>query len=182
MARSSETNKSHPMEKLTPTFGVLVSSTKSWVWDCWWARKTSQCFKMANGSSCYGLIQPPSKEPSEWLKVHHLPIYELFPLPFCLPHYSSCPLSLFCSSPFPTFSVDLLLTKDRSLLITLRGSVKFMILLHKVWEKHPYHRNYLGFYTLDSHLLSPSVHGLLGIIWHTCYKEDCVVCFIFIII
>uniref|UniRef100_A0A8C5AJM6 Inter-alpha-trypsin inhibitor heavy chain H3 n=1 Tax=Gadus morhua TaxID=8049 RepID=A0A8C5AJM6_GADMO len=26
----------------------------------------------------------------------------------------------------------------------------------------PYHQDYLGFYTLDSHLLSPSVHGLLG--------------------
>ncbi|CAK6984460.1 inter-alpha-trypsin inhibitor heavy chain H3-like, partial [Scomber scombrus] len=59
-------------------------------------------------------------------------------------------------------NVDLHLTKDRSLMITLRGSVKFVILLHKVWAKHPYHRDYLGFYTLDSHLLSPSVHGLLG--------------------
>ncbi|KAM9859817.1 inter-alpha-trypsin inhibitor heavy chain H3-like [Aulostomus maculatus] len=62
--------------------------------------------------------------------------------------------------------VDLVLTKDRSLTITLRDSVKFVILLHKVWEKHPYHQNYLGFYTLDSHLLSPSVHGLLGQFYH----------------
>ncbi|XP_044204465.1 inter-alpha-trypsin inhibitor heavy chain H3-like [Thunnus albacares] len=59
-------------------------------------------------------------------------------------------------------NVDLLVTKDRSLTITLRDSVKFVILLHKVWKKHPYHRDYLGFYTVDSHLLSPSVHGLLG--------------------
>ncbi|XP_061780032.1 inter-alpha-trypsin inhibitor heavy chain H3-like isoform X2 [Nerophis lumbriciformis] len=59
-------------------------------------------------------------------------------------------------------NVDLLLTKDRSLTITLKDSVKFVILLHKVWKKHPYHRDYLGFYTLDTHLLSPSVHGLLG--------------------
>lgn len=58
--------------------------------------------------------------------------------------------------------MDILLTKDRSLMVTLKDSVKFVILLHKVWEKHPYHRDYLGFYTLDSHLLSPSVHGLLG--------------------
>ncbi|MBO6032273.1 MAG: hypothetical protein J6Q22_12600, partial [Prevotella sp.] len=63
-------------------------------------------------------------------------------------------------------NVDLLLTKDRSLTVTLRDSVKFVILLHKVWEKHPYHRDYLGFYTLDSHLLSPSVHGLLGQFYH----------------
>uniref|UniRef100_A0A667Z9B7 Inter-alpha-trypsin inhibitor heavy chain H3 n=1 Tax=Myripristis murdjan TaxID=586833 RepID=A0A667Z9B7_9TELE len=73
-------------------------------------------------------------------------------------------------SPLPSFSpsssMDLLLTKDRSLTVTLRDSVKFVILLHKVWEKHPYHQNYLGFYTLDSHLLSPSVHGLLGQFYH----------------
>ncbi|CAB1442358.1 unnamed protein product [Pleuronectes platessa] len=59
-------------------------------------------------------------------------------------------------------NVDLLVTKDRSLTVTLKDSVKFVILLHKVWEKHPYHQDYLGFYTLDSHLLSPAVHGLLG--------------------
>ncbi|XP_051931896.1 inter-alpha-trypsin inhibitor heavy chain H3a [Hippocampus zosterae] len=62
--------------------------------------------------------------------------------------------------------MDLLLTKDRSLAVTLKDSVKFVILLHKVWKKHPYHRDYLGFYTLDTHLLSPSVHGLLGQFYH----------------
>lgn len=65
-----------------------------------------------------------------------------------------------------SYSVDLLVTKDCSLTVTLRDSVKFVILLHKVWKKHPYHRDYLGFYTLDSHLLSPGVHGLLGTTWH----------------
>ncbi|XP_074527146.1 inter-alpha-trypsin inhibitor heavy chain H3-like [Halichoeres trimaculatus] len=63
-------------------------------------------------------------------------------------------------------NVDIALTKGRSLTVTLKDSVKFVILLHKVWEKHPYHRNYLGFYTLDSHLLSSSVHGLLGQFYH----------------
>ncbi|MEQ2229645.1 hypothetical protein ILYODFUR_020915 [Ilyodon furcidens] len=63
-------------------------------------------------------------------------------------------------------NVDVLVTKDRSLTVTLKGSVKFVILLHKVWKKHPYHRDYLGFYTLDTHLLSPSVHGLLGQFYH----------------
>uniref|UniRef100_A0A8C7ZFC1 Inter-alpha-trypsin inhibitor heavy chain H3 n=1 Tax=Oryzias sinensis TaxID=183150 RepID=A0A8C7ZFC1_9TELE len=59
-------------------------------------------------------------------------------------------------------------TKDRSLTVTLKDSVKFVILLHKVWKNHPYHRDYLGFYTLDSHLLSPAVHGLLGTTQHSC--------------
>ncbi|XP_008283653.1 inter-alpha-trypsin inhibitor heavy chain H3 [Stegastes partitus] len=63
-------------------------------------------------------------------------------------------------------NVDLLVTKDRSLKVILKDSVKFVVLLHKVWEKHPYHQDYLGFYTLDSHLLSPSVHGLLGQFYH----------------
>uniref|UniRef100_UPI0037E78B3C inter-alpha-trypsin inhibitor heavy chain H3-like n=1 Tax=Semicossyphus pulcher TaxID=241346 RepID=UPI0037E78B3C len=63
-------------------------------------------------------------------------------------------------------NVDVLLTKERSLTVTLKDSVKFVILLHKVWAKHPYHRDYLGFYTLDSHLLSSLVHGLLGQFYH----------------
>ncbi|XP_037535048.1 inter-alpha-trypsin inhibitor heavy chain H3 [Nematolebias whitei] len=63
-------------------------------------------------------------------------------------------------------NMDLLVTKDRSLTVTLKDSVKFVILLHKVWKKHPYHRDYLGFYTLDTHLLSPEVHGLLGQFYH----------------
>ena len=58
--------------------------------------------------------------------------------------------------------MDLQVTKDHSLTVTLKDSVKFVIILHKVWKKHPYHQDYLGFYTIDSHLLSPSVHGLLG--------------------
>ncbi|XP_063071037.1 inter-alpha-trypsin inhibitor heavy chain H3-like [Engraulis encrasicolus] len=63
-------------------------------------------------------------------------------------------------------NMDLQITKDRSLTVALKDSVKFVIMLHKVWKKHPYHQDYLGFYTLDSHLLSPSVHGLLGQFYH----------------
>ncbi|KAM7006926.1 LOW QUALITY PROTEIN: inter-alpha-trypsin inhibitor heavy chain H3-like [Tautogolabrus adspersus] len=69
-------------------------------------------------------------------------------------------------APLKGSNMDILLTKDRSLTVTLKDSVKFVILLHKVWEKHPYHRNYLGFYTLDTHLMSSSVHGLLGQFYH----------------
>uniref|UniRef100_A0AAZ3PG59 Inter-alpha-trypsin inhibitor heavy chain H3 n=1 Tax=Oncorhynchus tshawytscha TaxID=74940 RepID=A0AAZ3PG59_ONCTS len=61
---------------------------------------------------------------------------------------------------------DFAVTKDRSLTVTLRDSVRFVVILHKVWKQHPYHQDYLGFYTLDSHLLSPSVHGLLGQFYH----------------
>ncbi|XP_036415926.1 inter-alpha-trypsin inhibitor heavy chain H3-like isoform X2 [Colossoma macropomum] len=63
-------------------------------------------------------------------------------------------------------NMDLQVTKDRSLTVTLKNSVKFVIILHKVWKKHPYHQDYLGFYTLDSHLFSQRVHGLLGQFYH----------------
>lgn len=76
-------------------------------------------------------------------------------------------ITLMVNQNILSHSLDLLVTKDRSLTVTLRDSVKFVILLHKVWAKHPYHRDYLGFYTLDTHLLSSSVHGLIGIAWHT---------------
>ncbi|XP_016414161.1 inter-alpha-trypsin inhibitor heavy chain H3-like [Sinocyclocheilus rhinocerous] len=59
-------------------------------------------------------------------------------------------------------NMDLQVSKDLSLTVTLRNSVKFLIILHKIWQKHPYHQDYLGFYTLDSHHLSNNVHGLLG--------------------
>ncbi|XP_071368926.1 inter-alpha-trypsin inhibitor heavy chain H3-like isoform X2 [Centroberyx affinis] len=64
-------------------------------------------------------------------------------------------------------NVDLRLTENCSLTVTLRDSVKFMVVRHtKVWRKRHYQQDYLGFYTLDSHLLSPAVHGLLGQFYH----------------
>ncbi|KAK1799552.1 hypothetical protein P4O66_000433 [Electrophorus voltai] len=63
-------------------------------------------------------------------------------------------------------NMDLQVTKDRSLTVSLRNSVKFVIILHKVWKEHPYHQDYLGFYTLDSHLLSQRVHGVIGQFFH----------------
>ncbi|XP_062401904.1 inter-alpha-trypsin inhibitor heavy chain H3-like [Sardina pilchardus] len=68
-------------------------------------------------------------------------------------------------------NIDLHISIDRSLTVTLKDSVKFVIILHKVWHKHPYHQDYLGFYTIDSHLLSPRVHGLLGQFYHSVQFE-----------
>uniref|UniRef100_A0A8P4KJV5 Inter-alpha-trypsin inhibitor heavy chain H3 n=1 Tax=Dicentrarchus labrax TaxID=13489 RepID=A0A8P4KJV5_DICLA len=59
------------------------------------------------------------------------------------------------------------LTKNCCLTVTLRHSVKFMVIRHKkVWKRRREHQDYLGFYTLDSHHLSASVHGLLGQFYH----------------
>ncbi|KAF7664516.1 hypothetical protein LDENG_00173350 [Lucifuga dentata] len=64
-------------------------------------------------------------------------------------------------------NLDLRLMKNCSLIVTLRHSVKFMVVRHtKVWKKRHYQQEYLGFYTLDSHLLSAAVHGLLGQFYH----------------
>ncbi|XP_062842335.1 inter-alpha-trypsin inhibitor heavy chain H3 [Trichomycterus rosablanca] len=62
-------------------------------------------------------------------------------------------------------NMNLQLTKDR-LTVTLRNSLKLVIILHKVWKSHPDHQDYLGFYTLDSHLVSQKVHGLIGQFYH----------------
>uniref|UniRef100_A0AAY4D0V4 Inter-alpha-trypsin inhibitor heavy chain C-terminal domain-containing protein n=1 Tax=Denticeps clupeoides TaxID=299321 RepID=A0AAY4D0V4_9TELE len=74
-------------------------------------------------------------------------------------------ISVFHSSKLVKLIMDLQVAKDH-LTISLRDSIKFVIILHKVWEKHPYHQDYLGFYTIDSHLFSTRVHGLLGQFYH----------------
>uniref|UniRef100_A0A8C5DYX1 Inter-alpha-trypsin inhibitor heavy chain H3 n=1 Tax=Gouania willdenowi TaxID=441366 RepID=A0A8C5DYX1_GOUWI len=62
-----------------------------------------------------------------------------------------------------SFSVSLRLSNNYSLTVTLRHSVKFMIVRHtKVWKRRHEQQAYLGFYTLDSHHLSAATHGLLG--------------------
>ncbi|XP_077384751.1 inter-alpha-trypsin inhibitor heavy chain H3-like isoform X2 [Festucalex cinctus] len=64
-------------------------------------------------------------------------------------------------------NMDLQLTKNCCLTVTLRHSVKFMVIRHtKIWKRRHDQQNYLGFYTLDSHHLSKSVHGLLGQFYH----------------
>lgn len=64
---------------------------------------------------------------------------------------------------FSPLSMDLSLVKNCSLTVGLRHAVKFVVIRHtKVWKRHGEQQDYLGFYTLDSHHLSPSVHGLLG--------------------
>ncbi|KAF5904526.1 inter-alpha-trypsin inhibitor heavy chain H3-like, partial [Clarias magur] len=70
------------------------------------------------------------------------------------------------TSNVKSLHMDLQLTKDHSLTVTLKDSLKFIIILHKVWKMHPYHQDYLGFYTLDSHHLSERVHGVLGQFFH----------------
>uniref|UniRef100_A0A8C5DXC5 Inter-alpha-trypsin inhibitor heavy chain H3 n=1 Tax=Gouania willdenowi TaxID=441366 RepID=A0A8C5DXC5_GOUWI len=67
------------------------------------------------------------------------------------------------SSSLKDTNVSLRLSNNYSLTVTLRHSVKFMIVRHtKVWKRRHEQQAYLGFYTLDSHHLSAATHGLLG--------------------
>ncbi|XP_077948480.1 inter-alpha-trypsin inhibitor heavy chain H3-like isoform X2 [Gasterosteus aculeatus] len=64
-------------------------------------------------------------------------------------------------------NLDFTLTKNCTLTVTLRHSVRFMVIRHtKVWRRRHDQQDYLGFYTLDSHHMSASVHGLLGQFYH----------------
>ncbi|XP_020786637.2 inter-alpha-trypsin inhibitor heavy chain H3-like isoform X2 [Boleophthalmus pectinirostris] len=64
-------------------------------------------------------------------------------------------------------NLEIKLTKNCSLMVTIRHAVKFMVIKHtKIWKRRHNQQEYLGFYNLDSHHLSPSVHGLLGQFYH----------------
>lgn len=38
----------------------------------------------------------------------------------------------------------------------------FVVVLHQVWKKEPYHHDFLGFYVVDSRGMSAQTHELLG--------------------
>ncbi|XP_067908027.1 inter-alpha-trypsin inhibitor heavy chain H3-like isoform X1 [Heterodontus francisci] len=68
-----------------------------------------------------------------------------------------------------SFSISIM--KERNLTITMGDDATFVIVLHRVWKNHPLHRDFLGFYTLDSHRLSNITHGLLGQFYHEVNAE-----------
>ncbi|XP_072328806.1 inter-alpha-trypsin inhibitor heavy chain H3-like isoform X12 [Scyliorhinus torazame] len=59
-----------------------------------------------------------------------------------------------------SFSISIV--KEKNLTLTMGDDATFVIVLHRVWKNHPLHRDFLGFYTLDSHRLSNRTHGLIG--------------------
>ncbi|XP_015671353.1 inter-alpha-trypsin inhibitor heavy chain H3-like [Protobothrops mucrosquamatus] len=63
-------------------------------------------------------------------------------------------------------SLTLIIKQKRSLEVSMDNGAKFIIVLHQVWKKHPVLRDFLGFYTVDSHRLSEQTHGLLGQFFH----------------
>ncbi|XP_048404204.1 inter-alpha-trypsin inhibitor heavy chain H3-like isoform X2 [Stegostoma tigrinum] len=63
-------------------------------------------------------------------------------------------------------SCSVTIWKEKDLTIMMGDGATFIIVLHRVWKNHPLHRDFLGFYTLDSHRLSNMTHGLLGQFYH----------------
>ncbi|XP_078059846.1 inter-alpha-trypsin inhibitor heavy chain H3-like [Mustelus asterias] len=79
------------------------------------------------------------------------------------------PWSATASLTRESFSISIM--KERNFTLTVGDAAKFVIVLHRVWKNHPLHRDFLGFYTLDSHRLSNMTHGLLGQFYHEVNAE-----------
>ncbi|XP_062977228.1 inter-alpha-trypsin inhibitor heavy chain H3-like isoform X2 [Elgaria multicarinata webbii] len=58
--------------------------------------------------------------------------------------------------------LTLRIIRKKSLEVSMGEGATFEVVLHQVWRKHPKHREFLGFYIMDSHRLSEQTHGLLG--------------------
>ncbi|KAE8612907.1 hypothetical protein XENTR_v10013038 [Xenopus tropicalis] len=61
---------------------------------------------------------------------------------------------------------NLQVNKMENALLSMGDGATFIIVLHQFRKGDPLHRDFLGFYTLDSHRFSERVHGLLGQFFH----------------
>ncbi|TSK13145.1 Inter-alpha-trypsin inhibitor heavy chain H2 [Bagarius yarrelli] len=59
-------------------------------------------------------------------------------------------------------SVKVSIRKQSKLTVTVDGKISVMVLLHRVWKKHPFNVDFLGFYTPSTNQYSSQVHGLIG--------------------
>ncbi|KAK2832429.1 hypothetical protein Q7C36_015891 [Tachysurus vachellii] len=59
-------------------------------------------------------------------------------------------------------SATVSIVKENKLTVTVDGKITVMVLLHRVWKKHPFNVDFLGFYTPSTNQYSSQVHGLIG--------------------
>ncbi|KAM6436222.1 inter-alpha-trypsin inhibitor heavy chain H2 isoform 2-T2 [Liasis olivaceus] len=52
--------------------------------------------------------------------------------------------------------------KESNVTLTVDGDLTFMVLLHRVWKKHPINVDFLGIYISPANNFSSTVHGLIG--------------------
>ncbi|XP_023571502.1 inter-alpha-trypsin inhibitor heavy chain H1 isoform X2 [Octodon degus] len=58
------------------------------------------------------------------------------------------------------------INKKKSLVVSVDDKATFEVVLHQVWRGSAVPQDFLGFYVLDSHWMSPRTHGLLGQFLH----------------
>nr|XP_020468981.1 inter-alpha-trypsin inhibitor heavy chain H2 [Monopterus albus] len=54
------------------------------------------------------------------------------------------------------------IVKNSHVAITVNNHIQVMVLLHRVWKKHPVNVDFLGVYIPNNNQYSPLVHGLIG--------------------
>ncbi|XP_024141751.1 inter-alpha-trypsin inhibitor heavy chain H2 [Oryzias melastigma] len=54
------------------------------------------------------------------------------------------------------------IVKDSHVNVTINNNIQVMVLLHRVWKKHPVNVDFLGIYIPNNNQYSPLVHGLIG--------------------
>ncbi|XP_018417989.1 PREDICTED: inter-alpha-trypsin inhibitor heavy chain H3-like [Nanorana parkeri] len=62
--------------------------------------------------------------------------------------------------------LHLVIYKKENVTFTFGEGATFVIILHQALKDHPLDKDFLGFYTLDDHMFSTEVHGLLGQFFH----------------
>uniref|UniRef100_K7E9C2 Inter-alpha-trypsin inhibitor heavy chain H3 n=1 Tax=Ornithorhynchus anatinus TaxID=9258 RepID=K7E9C2_ORNAN len=62
--------------------------------------------------------------------------------------------------------LSLQINRKKNMVVSIGDGVSFVIVLHQVWKNLPYHHDFLGLYTVDSHRMSEQTHGLLGQFFH----------------
>lgn len=79
--------------------------------------------------------------------------------PTCPPQHG---LSVSLKSPLCVFSVRISVVKNSHVSVVINNNIRVMMLLHRVWKKHPVNVDFLGVYVDNNNLYSPLVHGLIG--------------------
>lgn len=60
------------------------------------------------------------------------------------------------------FSVRISIVKNSHVSVVINNNIRVMMLLHRVWKKHPVNVDFLGVYVDNDNTYSPLVHGLIG--------------------
>lgn len=54
------------------------------------------------------------------------------------------------------------IVKEQQVTVMIDGRISVMVLLHRVWKKHPVQVDFLGIYMSNDNKYSAKVHGLIG--------------------